>query len=268
MLCDCHLHTEFSADSDAPVEDVIRQGITLGMSHMCITDHHDIDYDDLEEHLDFLLNPSEYYQTLSGYRERYREQIHLLIGVEMGLQPHLKTEVNRFIEAIPLDFVIGSSHVIDGIDPYYHTLWEQYSDEEVMTMYFENIYQNIQIFDNFDVYGHLDYAIRYAKQKDHDYHYEKYREILDEILKTLIRMDKGIEINTAGLRKGLCSTNPSEEIIKHYKEYGGKIITVGSDAHSPGDIGAGFERASQILKKCGFKEYYIFEQRKPKALPL
>ena len=264
MLCDFHVHTLMSADSEADIDKVIQQAIRLGMTHLCITDHHDIDYNDSE----FYLDVHKYYETLSLYKEKYKENIHLLIGVEMCLQPHIKSDVESFLSAVPFDFVIGSSHVINGIDPYYEHIWRNHTTEQVMNMYFENIYDNLRIHTNFDVYGHIDYAIRYAKEKDTDYSYEKYKEIIDKILLNIIKSKKGIEINTAGLRKGLKSTNPCFEIIKRYHELGGNVITVGSDAHCPEDIGADFDKAKELLLNAGFDHYNIFSKRKAMTIPL
>ena len=264
MICDFHVHTCMSSDSDADIKMVIEKAISLGMKYLCITDHHDIDYEDGT----FLLNPADYYNCLASVREQFRDRVQLLIGVELGLQPHLKTECTGCVHSVPCDFVIGSSHVINGIDPYYEEIWNTHSSEEVMTMYFENILANLSVHTDFDVYGHLDYAIRYAKEKDKNYSYEKYKNIIDRILETILSLGKGIEINTAGLRKGLRSTNPCFEIVKRYRELGGKIITVGSDAHVPEDIGSDFSCARQLLVEAGFTHYYIFKERMPYALPL
>lgn len=264
MICDFHTHTKFSEDSTADIDQVIQSAISSEMKYLCITDHHDIDYEDNT----FLLDPVSYFDTLASFQEKYKGKIHLLIGVEMGLQPHIKSQVADFLHTRPFDFIIGSSHVINGLDPYYPNIWENHSTEEVMRMYFQNILENLQVHDNFDVYGHIDYAIRYAKDQDTNYSYEKYQDILDEILKTIIFLSKGIEINTGGLRKGLRSTNPCFEIVKKYHELGGSIITVGSDAHIPEDIGADFEKARELLLAAGFQHYNIFIKREAIALPL
>lgn len=266
MLCDFHIHTCMSADSEADIDKVIQHAIWLGMTHLCITDHHDIDYKDGD--LIFLLDAPQYYQTLLKYREKYKNKINLLIGIEMGFQPHIKKEVDEFLSSIPLDFVIGSSHVINGVDPYYEAIWKKYSVEQVMQMYFEDIAANLEVHNNFDVYGHLDYAIQYAKEKDKEYSYSKYKDIINNILRKIIKMGKGIEVNSSGLRKGLRSTLPCFEIIEQYYKMGGKIITVGSDAHTPKDVGADFAKVKELLLKAGFQYYNIFIERKPVKIPL
>ena len=44
VKADFHLHTSFSGDSDALMEDVIKKAISLGLTHICITEHYDPDY--------------------------------------------------------------------------------------------------------------------------------------------------------------------------------------------------------------------------------
>ena len=128
--------------------------------------------------------------------------------------------------------------------------------------------ENIRTFDSFDVYGHLDYVVRYGPHKDAQYSFEKYRDILEDILKLLIEKGKGIEINTGGLKYGLKELHPCTGLLKRYKELGGEIVTVGSDAHKPENIGFGFARAEEVLKACGFRYYTLFQQRRPAFLPL
>ena len=96
-----------------------------------------------------------------------------------------------------------------------------------------------------------------------NFSYQAYADLIDEILKTLIEEEKGIELNTAGFREGLGQPNPCADIIKRYRELGGEIITVGSDAHEAANVGADFDKASDILTACGFKYYAIFEGRTP-----
>ena len=111
------------------------------------------------------------------------------------------------------------------------------------------------------MYGHLDYAVRYSPEKS--YNPVDFREIIDEILRKIVSLGKGIEINTAGLRKGLSHANPHPFILKRYRELGGEIITVGSDAHNTADIAADFDLAESFLKDAGFEFYTVFRQRKP-----
>ena len=262
MYDDSHLHTAFSGDSETPPAAQIEQAIRLGMKTLCITDHQDFDYPPCES--EFLFDTASYFEKLSALKDYYSAQIDLRIGVELGLQPKpLSVDLPSYAAAWPFDFIIGSTHVVQHQDPAFPSYYEGISTEEGYRAYFNEILTSIRSFTNFDIYGHIDYVIRYSKTKDLNYCYGQYADIFDPIIETLIANGKGIEINTAGLDKGLKEQHPCTEFIRQYRKKGGEIITVGSDAHRPEDIGRHFDHAADVLKECGFSYYCTFEKRVP-----
>jgi histidinol-phosphatase (PHP family) len=90
-----------------------------------------------------------------------------------------------------------------------------------------------------------------------------YLDITEEIFKLLIHKGKGIEINTSGLRYSLDSTSPPLEFIQRFKDLGGEIITIGSDAHAPEQIGLGLDIALEMAKSAGFKYVATFSKGIP-----
>ena len=262
ILSDCHLHSHHSGDSKAPMEDMIRRGIELGMHTICFTEHNDFGYPATPDRPeDFLLNADSYLYELLNLREKYADQIKVLFGVELGLQPEVFRENAVFARSHEYDFIIGSSHICMGKDPYYPDFFEGRSDEAAYREYFQSELDNIRKFSNFDVYGHLDYVVRYGVSKDQDYSYDKYKDILDAILEELLEKEKGIELNTVGIKRGMKDFHPCADVLRRYRELGGEIITVGSDAHEPAHMGYAFSEAAEVLKECGFKYYTIFEKR-------
>lgn len=265
MLPDYHFHTIFSGDSETPVRAQLDRAIALGMKSLCVTDHHDYDVD---SEIDFTLDINRYFETMTQLREEYKKQIDLRIGIELGLQTHLEEYFKELLSAHPFDYVIGSTHFIDRKDPAYPVFFEGKKEEEAYLQYFQVTLDNVKHLNTYDTAGHMDYIIRYGPNKADHYRYDTYREIFDEILKAIIEHGKGIECNTAGFRKGIHQPNPGKEIIKRYRELGGEIITIGSDAHIPEDLGADFQTAREILLSCGFSYYTEFKQRKPEFKPL
>ena len=265
ITADCHLHSSFSGDSDTPMEEMILQGIEHGLTRMCFTEHNDFDYPAAkDEPADiFELNADAYLYDLLKLREKYAGRIEIRFGLELGLQPHLTRQNAAFVKAHDYDFVIASSHVCHGQDPYYPAFYEGRTQEAAYREYFESILENLRSYSNFDVYGHLDYVVRYGPQKDEGYSYEAYRDVFDAILARLIDMEKGVELNTAGLARGMREPNPCAGVLRRYRELGGEIVTVGSDAHTPAQIASGFDRAADMLKDCGFRYYTTFEKRSP-----
>ncbi|MCM1542499.1 MAG: histidinol-phosphatase HisJ family protein [Blautia sp.] len=265
ITSDCHLHSSHSGDSDTPMEEMILRGIDLGLTAMCFTEHNDFHYPESPDTPSdmFLLNTDSYLYDLARLKKKYANRIRLLFGVELGLQPEVLRENAVYAKSHDFDFIIASSHICHGRDPYYPDFYEGRSEEEAYGEYFGSILENIRKFSNFDVYGHLDYVVRYGPDKDKNYSYEKYRDILDEILKLLLDKGKGIELNTGGIKSGMKDFHPCMDVLKRYRELGGEIITVGSDSHDARHIGDAFDRAADVLKECGFKYYAIFEKRSP-----
>lgn len=266
MLCDFHTHTEFSADSDTPARSQIERAIALGMKEICITDHHD--YDSHNPDSPFILDFSHYIPALRQLREKYAKQIRVGIGVELGLLLHDHEILNTQANAYPFDYVIGSSHFIDDMDTFFPAYFEGRPERESYEHYFEVSYQRVKTMDCFDSFGHLDYIVRYGPNKNKNYSYHAYQDMIDPILKVLIEKGKGLECNTGGLKYGLGHPNPTEEVLKRYRELGGEILTVGSDGHIPEHIGYDFQLLPELLKSCGFRYYTVFHERKPEFLPL
>ena len=270
VLSDYHLHSSHSGDSETPMEEMVERGIALGLKHMCFTEHMDMDfvYTKPEETGMFELNTDSYLFDLIKYKEKYADKTELCFGVEIGVQPHISKELAKYVREYDFDFIIASSHICNRKDPYYPYFFEGRSEEEAYGEYFASVLDNLRKFSNFDVYGHLDYVVRYGPGKDAQYSYEKYRDVLDDILVWLVEHGKGIEVNTGGIGYGLKELNPCTDIIRRYRELGGEIITVGSDAHTPERIAEGFGRAEEILKTCGFKYYTVFSKRSPEYIRL
>lgn len=261
---DFHLHTCFSADSTAPVSAMIKKAIEIGFSTICFTDHLDYDYPVFEDGIDFsYIDIPTYLLTMSQMKELYADKIEILCGIELGLMDYLAPRYQEFLEKYTFDFIIGSSHLVDGMDPYYPMYFEKYTEKEGIEKYFDSILQNINAFTDFDVYGHLDYIVRYAPNGKAAFQYELYKDQIDAVLKRLIELGKGIELNTAGLKYGLGYAHPHMSILKRYRELGGEIITVGSDAHKPEHMAFDFMKVPSILKEAGFEYYTIFKQRTP-----
>lgn len=95
-----------------------------------------------------------------------------------------------------------------------------------------------------------------------------YADIFDEILKKIIDNGKALEINSAGLKYGIGFAHPRMEILRRYRELGGELITIGSDAHAGKEIAFGFWNVFELLENLGYKYYFVYENRKPRGILL
>ncbi|MGB4659096.1 MAG: histidinol-phosphatase HisJ family protein [Mobilitalea sp.] len=265
IIADYHVHSDFSGDSQAPMELMIEQAITLGLKQVCFTDHIDYDYPK-PGNAKFTFDLDQYTKKLVELNERYSKRIKVLTGVELGLRADQQERLTSFTARYPFDFVIGSSHVAEGIDPYYPEFWSGLSTREGLNKYFMSIIDNNNLFHNFNIYGHLDYAIRYAPTPQGikaDYSYSDYSDLIDEMLKAILSNEKGIEINTSGYKYGLGFAHPKAEVLKRYLELGGEILTIGSDAHKPEHLCNEFNLVPDLLKNLGYRYYTTFIGGKP-----
>lgn len=264
---DQHMHTFFSGDSKAKIEDMIDSAVSKNLDIICFTDHYDPlfpCYQEGEEAI-FDLDTAKYNKCAVKLRndESIQSKIKLRVGMELGIYPAVYDLCRDIVKEYPYDFIILSSHTAGGLDPYLKEYWENHDTVERIRMYYEEILKNVQNFTDFDIYGHLDYCVRYTQTTKEQRSIDNYKEIFREIFRILVDEGKGIEINSGGLRrKGFNLFNPSAEILEFYKECGGEIITFGSDAHVAKDIAYGINEASDILKGIGFKYIADFKERK------
>lgn len=271
ILSDTHTHTHFSTDSDASSYEMLRTAEAQGLGYLCITDHMDPDFPG-DSSL-FVFDPKLYFLELSALKkEAAKGPTHLLTGIELGLRPgreDLRIDMKRMLTDYPFDYVIGSTHIVDEMDPYERIYWDK--EEKPLLRYFETVYENTLEHDFFDSLGHLDYIIRYMPSDLftlRDYKTIDYRDLLEGTLSLLAKRGQALEVNSAGLRKGLRFPHPKQELLIRFRELGGELVTLGSDAHTASDVGADIKESAEILRSCGFRYYTVFENRKPVMLSL
>ncbi len=271
IQADMHMHTWFSTDSEACPRDMADEAVRKGLKTICFTDH--FDKDDLEWGEEGIFDVDAYFVEMQKLQEEYAGKLNIRIGIELGLRTYLKDYYEELMKKYPFDFVIGSVHNVpykkdaEGnilyTDPAAEKLFTDRTDKEAYRLMMETTLENVRTSDCFQTLGHLDYVVRYGKSREKEYSYTDYADIIDEILKLLIEKEKGLEVNSAGLKYGLPFAHPHPDVLKRYRELGGEIITIGADAHKPEHIAYDFAKAEEILKSCGFKYYTEFFEQKP-----
>lgn len=259
-MYDFHIHSDYSLDCKYSMEKMAIKAIEKNLRSICFTDH--VEFETTEKKLDIAFHTKDYFKKSKQVKYKYINKIEILTGVEIGIQPHLGNKYNHFINENPFDFVLMSLHTIDGKDMYTDKCIMNRDPKEAIIQYYEELYNCVSNFDNYDVLGHIDSVDRYFKSPSLIPEVKYYIDIVEEIFNILIPNGKGIELNTSGIRYGLNYYHPKIELLQLYKKLGGEIITIGSDAHSPEYVGFEFKQAEKLLKELGFKYIYIFKGRK------
>lgn len=261
MRADYHVHTEFSDDSVCPMEDMVQKGIALGLNEIAFTEH--VDYG---VKTDDNCSYPEYFEKLGRMREQFGDKITLKTGIEFGVQRETVEEFNQAFAAHPFDFVILSNHQADG-KMYYNGEYQPGKNQKQLNeSYYEATLDVLNRYDHWSVLGHIDMIKRYDPLGT--YADEKIMPIIDDILRCTIAKDKGIELNTSSFRYKLNDLTPSRAILRRYYDLGGRVLTIGSDAHETKNLHEQIDYARGELKKIGFTEFCTFTNMEPSFHPL
>ncbi|HLS60070.1 MAG TPA: histidinol-phosphatase HisJ family protein [Virgibacillus sp.] len=257
-MFDYHMHSNFSADCSVKMEDMVNGAISKGLTEICFTEH--IDYEYPDKNFIFEFNLDEYDKKVKQLQHKYQDQIKIRKGVEIGVQPHLLDRYKTLMDQETFDFVICSMHTTDKKGLHAGDLFTDRTIDEAYRIYYDELLYCVKNFKQYNILGHLDLVKRYTIDNPSTHHF---REIISEIFKVIIPDGKGIELNTSGTRYGLPSGMPSKDILELYRQYGGELITLGSDAHRESELAYEFKESLILLQSIGFKEIATFSQQEP-----
>ncbi len=285
MLADYHVHTEFSDDSQELMEEQVKKAISLGLDELCFTDHVDygIKKDWSEGNIEYrggdgMGTPADeleplanvdypaYFAKFRRLRDEFSREINLRCGLEFGVQVGTVLRYEELFARYEqeLDFVLLSIHQVENKEFWNQAFQQGRTQKEYNERYYQEMYDVIKAFKHYSVLAHVNLISRYDKQGK--YPFAAVRDMVAEILKLAIADGKGIERNTLSWHYGLDDTMPSRDILRLYKDLGGKIITIGSDAHSTKYLADHMRDAREILaNEIGFAKIYTFEHGEPIA---
>ncbi len=253
-MFDYHMHSRVSFDGHNTGLEMALAAKAKGLKEICFTDH--IDYVEGEN---MIFDTDVYNAEYNGLEV---PGLKIRRGMEYGITPYNLDQFKIDLQRRPFDFVLGSVHLVDGEDVYLEPFWVGKRVEEVVPRFLEETLRAVSVHTDYDVLGHLTYISKARANPGHKLiRYEEHKEILDEILIQLVRHDKGMEVNTSGIDK--CGGPlPTMDIVKRFKELGGKIVTVGSDSHDTARVGQYTHEMVQQVKEI-FGYVCTFENRQP-----
>lgn len=242
-MFDFHMHSRVSFDGHDTGLEMALAAKAAGLKEICFTDH--LDYDPLEK-MGVLAFDTDAYN--SEYDALEVPGLTIRRGMEFGMTADNVAQFKTDLQRRPFDFVLGSIHFVDDLDVYFEEFWSGKSVFQAERRYLEATLECVQLHDDFDVLAHLTYI---AKTRCHPaprpVPFEQHRELIDEILRILAQKGKGLEMNTSGVDR--CGDYlPGAQYFRRFKELGGEIVTIGSDAHKSNRVGQYANEACGILK--------------------
>ena len=256
-MFDFHMHSDVSKDGRSAGAEMAARAAHLGLQEICFTDH--IDYIPDPNTADWTFKTADYN---AAYDHLVFDNLKIRKGIEFGLLPDNREGFAKELQRRPFDFVIGSIHFAQDVDVYGADFWDGRDVTETEAAFLEETLSCVRIHDDFDVLGHLTVLgkVRYTPN-NRPMAYSDHADLIDEIFRALIQKGKGIEVNTSGLAR--CGAFlPTADYLHRFKELGGQIVTVGSDAHSYHRVGQGCMDACSMVGHI-FGHVCTFADRKP-----
>lgn len=248
-LTDYHTHSLCSPDGSAPLVELAQAALDAGMDEMCLTDH--CDFLDFNGNLDLTFTWAPIEEQLVRGKLAFEGRLPIKMGLELGEPweyPHL---ANKLYRHKPVDFVLGSVHNLPLSEGGRDFYFDHFETEEQCYALLDSYFNAMEILagmDCYDVLAHVIYPLRYFERDGNHVTLDRYADQLRRIFLTAIHKGKGIELNT-------CRGRTIEDwrwVLELYRDCGGVLITLGSDAHTPEDVGKGIREGADLLRELGF----------------
>lgn len=274
MLYDYHVHSVYSDDADNTMAEMASAAAEAGLAGLCFTDHADLD-DINGDHNPAAWRPEEYFAAFDRALASLKGGTRLRLGLELGEANHHPEKAAKIAAEVP-DFIIGSIHNLKDTPDFYcgragGECPKMYADLHACRALLERYVTELEetaALGLFDVIGHIGYPLRYMRTLFPALDLEPWRERLAELFRGLALSGRGIELNCSGLRQSLGETMPSASLLALYRDMGGEIITLGSDAHCCRHLGSGLEAGKNLIIGLGFTHYCVYNKRKAEFIKL
>lgn len=246
---DAHTHSSFSYDADpsATLDAICESAIAKGITHLALTDHYDINavLDDI-----YTYDISAAKAAVEEAKEKYGNLLTLSWGIELGSATQYPDKAEAFLKKHKFETVVGSIHYMSGCDDFCFWDMNSISHEdftEAWRLYLAELTRMCEL-GHSDILAHITYPIRYYNRVGRSFDLAPFKDELATLLTTAIDHGMLLEVNTSGYRQGMGGPLPEASVISLYKDLGGRLISIGSDAHHPDDIAANFKDAEDLLK--------------------
>lgn len=256
-FADYHVHSNHSCDGKATILEMCQKAIELGIAEIGFSEHMDFEPEDWGFGF---FNYERYTSEIESAQEVFKRKLVIRKGVEIDYQLAFEDDIREWLNGKEFDFIIGSVHYVNHefID---RKLLEHRDLKKIYDAYFNEVTLSIESC-LFDVVGHLDVIRKYIDIRRVELSRFDYEESMGMILELVVEKKMYLEINSkpSMLRETSIDMLPTKEAVKEYIKKGGRLISIGSDAHSTEEIGGGIREILSFLENLnGTKLKLLFE---------
>jgi len=263
---DYHLHSRYSVDGEATIEEMVEASLARGLRDICFTEHLDFDREDPGYGF---LRWDAFVEAVRSAQAKYRGRLTIRAGVEFDFRRAYGAEVGEVLATMDFDFAIGSVHSAGG-----YPLFRLHKEppgavdvREIQAAYFDEV-EALASSGWCHAVGHFDYLYKQMPSLIAPHRDARYWRSVEEILRRCVAGGVALELNTHHVLDRNLGMAADLEILRRYRAWGGRLITVGSDAHRPGDVAHAFVEAEKVLRAAGFDAVTAFERGRPYSVPL
>lgn len=272
MRFDNHTHSLFSFDGapDATPEAMCRAAMDKRLDGISVTDHMDINGQ--VEGIYAWFDHGAQWEAISRAKELFRGKLRLNRGIELGQPLQYPKEAREVLDTYDYDFVLGSLHNLKGVPDFSHLRFEKITVPMMHQLFARSLDDLIAMcdFPGLCALAHITYPYRYIvySGRGADFDISQHYDHLRVLFGKMVERGLALEMNVSPLRRGYDLTLPDRDLFAIYRECGGELVTVGSDAHTLTDIGANIEDAHERLRAVGFRYVAFYEEKKPRLFPI
>jgi len=270
-MIDLHVHSTCSADGGSSIADYARRAQELSLAEVGLCEHADFDPRDRSYRY---LDLARYDREIAAARGM-APQVRLRQGVEITYQANLEAEIGAWLAGKRWDYVVASVHLVD-----YDDGWAMVSEPSAVEAYFGKHSQRqayVPYFEELlraarsglgDLLGHFDLVKRYGVAHYGHFEPETFSEEIRAVLRAAVEAGAGLEINASGLRQAPGEPYPGLTVLRWYRELGGEMLAIGSDAHRIEHLAAGMDQTLALARAAGFTAITTFEARAPRWIAI
>jgi len=257
---DYHLHTKMCGHATGEIEEYFASALRRGLVEVGFSDHLPLYFmppDKIMPGYAMLVDEIPAYVGAVRRLQKKSGPVRVRLGVEADFVPGHESKLSKLLNSQPFDYVIGSVHFIDGWSFDNQEELDKYSEWDIWKLYekYFGLVQQAALSGFFDIMAHPDLIKKF--------NFIPARSLIplyEDTARVFQRAGVCVEVNTAGLRYPVREIYPSRDFLKIAFRYG-LPVTLGSDAHHPDQVGAGFTQAVALIKEVGYEEITLFDQR-------